>query len=426
MLTLLLAGCEGSQAGDGTPSDGPTVSVNPGPAEGGPLDAGSPADASWANGGEDVPEYSLGRLLISRGDAAELALLDLDTGEVAARLPFARRASVHTGTSGRYGYVSSPESGQLRIVDPGHWLLSHIDHFHVMRGAPKLFDAQVELGALTSFSAHDGWIALYDAQRARSVVFQERSLSAGTFMPQIASLGGAVPQGIAIVSHTQWFVGESGPSGSAQLSERSATDAAIPSTRIDGCTAPIAAGAHEGLVFVGCTEGLLHLTFDPAQKRFVASMTTLGQGERVTRIGTAHRFPGALAQVAPNTLLVTNAQTGALRRASFPSTVIQLAVRRQGTSALVLTQDGALHELSLDSVEITRTVPVLGPQPELAEARPRLVLSHAYAYVSDPQAPRIVTVRLKTLAIEAELKLDGPALDVALVGLPETYTDYRE
>jgi hypothetical protein len=379
-------------------------------------EGGGDATLDWTNGGADTPEYSLGRLLISHAAAAELTLFDLDTSTVAGRIPFAARAEVEAGASGRYGYAFRPDEGRLHVIDPGQWLLSHIDHFHVVRGEHQLMAEQVDLPMLTSLRAHDGWITSYAAGTGTAALFQERSITARSFAPAVITLGKPSTDGVALVSRAQLIA-----SDGTELSQRSVLAPDQQQARFAGCSAPRGIAAHGERVFVGCAEGLLQLSWDPMQELFVPELLAVGE-PRVLDVRTGERLAGAAVQLGARTIGLVGARGAALRRVELGSDLVALQLRRQGNVLIALTVDGVAHELDLQTVSVTRSTPVLTG----AALDTRMVLSHAYAYIADPQAPRVLVLRLRTMQLEPELTLSAPAHDLALVGVPGTYTDDRE
>ncbi|HEX5661349.1 MAG TPA: hypothetical protein VFX59_29370, partial [Polyangiales bacterium] len=359
------------------------------------------------------PEYSLGRLLISHASAPELTLYDLDTSSLAGRIPFAARAQLEAGASGRYGYAFDPAQGVLHAVDPGQWLLSHIDHFHIVRGEHQLMTEQLRMPQLSSLLVSDGWVAAYDASAGAASFFQERSITARSFAPTMIALRPAVNRGVAIVARAQLIA-----SDGTQLSQRPVIDPAVARSQFPGCSEARGAAAQGERVFVACAEGVLQLTWDSAQEVFVPQL--LVTSEPVQAVRTTARFEGALAQLGARGLWLLSGTGAPPRTVELASDIAAFELRRQGETAIVLTLDGSAHELELHDGRIVRSTPVP------VAAHTRVALSHAFAYLSDPAAPRVLVLRLRTLQLEPELAIPAPAHDLTLVGVPSSYTDERE
>jgi hypothetical protein len=383
------------------------------------VDASTDAALDWTNGGADVPEYSLGRLLISHRSASELSLFDLETAQLAARIPFEPRARVVAGGSGRYAYAFAQGQRAVRLFDPGQWLLSHIDHFHVIRGEHRFLPEQLDFSMLSSLRWHDGWVSAYGATSGMATFFQERSITAGAFAPQSVPLVPAVTGGVALISRAQLIASE-GP----ELTQRSVLAPTEVSARFTGCSEPQGIAARRDRVFIGCREGLLALRWDITQELFVPELLPV-DGDRVVDVRTADSYDGAVLQMGARSLGLLGASGAPIRKVELPAQVVAFDIRRQGATMIVLTADGTVHELDLSTATTARSTVLYPPLQELAN-EVHLVMSHAYAYVTDPRAPRVLALRLRTMQVEAELPLSDAPYDLAIVGVPATYTDDRE
>lgn len=397
----------------------------------GPLavaDAGPDAALPWDQGGADTPEYSLARLLVSHQEAAQLSLVDLDTSSVAAELPFDVGASVFTGASGRYGYAMAKTRGAVRIIDPGQWLLSHIDHFHVIKGEVGLFDEQLEVTSLASLHAHDGWVATFDAATGSAAFFQERSLTAQSFGPQTTAQATA-GDGIATISHAHLILSVRDEDDS-YLSIRSIEAPDTELQRIDGCKEPRDVASDAEHVLLRCAENLLILTFQETGSK-IFSERALPLTDPVGRtalhqLTVLERRARAVVKSGTDTLSVI-----ALEEEGSPLTVrlaaepLRIIARRQENAVVVLLADGSLSELDTETWRVTRTAAVLD-RIEADDVIPAVCLSHAYAYIADPRGYDIQAFRLRSWKTEEAIPLGSSPNDVALVGMPASYTDSKE
>ncbi|MET0341384.1 MAG: hypothetical protein ABW252_10295 [Polyangiales bacterium] len=387
-----------------------------------PTDAGTVGADDWMNGGEDTPEYSLGRLLVARGDAPELVLLDLDTASVAGRLPYVQGARVYAGPGGRYGYAVDTAGGSVRIVEPGQWLLSHIDHFHVMRDTHALRPEQLDHGG--ALAAHDGWVTVVDRGTGRASLFQERSVTAQQFRPAETALGPGATAGI--VAHAQLLAVTQTAEGS-WISQRPAVNPGEEATRTAPCERPGEVAAREGAVYFACDAGLITLTFSEASRALVAEPVRAGFDARPTRVRVTPRFDGAVADAGPRMLVIVRTGMPPLH-VPFARAVLDFAVHRAGQVVIALTADGVVHEVTLRDGATARRVEVIAPQAEPADlyGAARIALSHAYAYVADPRRRDVPALRLRSFAVEQQLPVDGAPADLTVVGMPPQYTDARE
>ncbi len=407
--------------GDSTAPRGPSESdVEPIEEDGG---------LPWNEGGEDIPEYSLARLLVSDSKAARLTIVDLDTSKVVGDIPFESGASVYTGASGRYGYASEAGNAALRIVDVGQWLLSHIDHFHVIKSDMGLFDEQLALAQISSFTAYDGWVTAFDAASGGASFFQERSLTAQTFAPK-ASPAGVPHAGVATVSHAHLVVSVKDAGGASAITVRpvSAPDRAVQS--VSGCSNPSAIANHLDQVLVRCAAGLLVLSWQDGASPFASTMVPLPDAADLSSpaLLRAHDTVGsAVVKSAPNELTLVDLANllNAPHAIPFDGDVLGAEIRRQGNAIVVMTSDGFLHELDVVKHRVKRSKKVTEPVLE-SDGTPRFTLSHAYAYVADPRQAEVVALRLRTWKVEQRIKVGGSPRDVTVVGMPPNYRDDKE
>jgi len=384
---------------------------------------------AWDEGGEDTPEYSLARLLVSDSKAAHLTVVDLDTSKVVGELPHERGAGVYAGASGRYGYAGEAGKGVLRIVDVGQWLLSHIDHFHIIKSDIGLFDEQLEVSQVSSFSAYDGWVTVFDAASGNASFFQERSLAAKTFAPK-ASPVSAPHAGVATVSHAHLVVSVKDVGGASAITVRpvSAPERVVQS--IAGCSAPSAIANHLDQVLIRCSEGVLVLRWQNAESPFSSTVVALPEVADATfpLLVKAHdRLTTAVTSNGRNSLILLDLADVAAtpHGVSLDADVVSVEIRRQGSAAVVLTSDGVLHEIDPLRHQIKRSERVAEPILDGATI-PRFTLSHAYAYVVDPRQAEVVALRLRTWEVEQRIEVGGSPHDVAVVGMPANYTDDKE
>jgi hypothetical protein len=154
-------------------------------------------------------------------------------------------------------------------------LLSHIDHFHVVRGEPLLMAEQLPLPGLTSLLASDGWVTSYAASTGAAAFFQERSITARSFAPTTVPLAPPRTSGVAIVARAQLLA-----SDGTQLSQRPIVDPAFAAAQFPGCSEARGMAAQGERVFVACAEGLLQLSWDSAQERFVSALLATSEPSR--------------------------------------------------------------------------------------------------------------------------------------------------
>jgi len=393
------------------------------------ADAGPDAALPWDQGGADTPEYSLARLLVAHDETAQLSIVDLDTSTVAAELPFDIGASVFTGASGRYGYAMAKTGGAVRIIDPGQWLLSHIDHFHVIKGEVGLFDEQLEVASLSSFHAHDGWVSTYDAATGSAAFFQERSLTAQSFDPQ-ATKQAAAGEGVATISHAHLIISARDENDDSYLSIRSIEAPDTELQRIDDCKQPREVASDTNHVLLRCAESLVILTFqETGSKVFSERAIPLPEPAgrmALSQLTVLERSAHAVVKSSAESLsIIALAEESSPWTTQLDTEPLRIAARRQGNAVIVLTADGSLSELDTETWKIVRTTPVLDPI-ETDDVVPALCLSHAYAYIADPRRSDIQVFRLRTWEVEDAIPLGASPRDVALVGMPASYTDSKE
>lgn len=388
-----------------------------------PKDAGVDGALPWDQGGEDIPEYSLGRLLVTDPDVG-ITVVDLDTERVVGMLPMPGATHVFPAGSGRYSYVEDTASSALRVVDPGQWLLSHIDHFHVAGSLMGVRAEKLVLERLSSLTSHEGWVTVVDRTAGQVQLFQERGITAMAFRP--VNVAVEPHDGIALVSHAHLIMSEPTAAGDWGIGIRDVVSLAR-AAHIAGCNAAssIAADTHD--VYIACREGVLRLHWtgnDPAKlaQNWVQPIDAT-QVPNLVRTGVG--VGGAVVRIGKRGLRLLPNEDKLPGELSFESDILDVQIRRQASAAIVLTADGAMHEVSLPAFHRGREVKVFDAISD-SDRPPRFALSHAYAYLADPRSQEITAVRLRTMQVENAFRVGGRPSDVSVAGMPSNYTDDRE
>ena len=406
LLGRLLLGCGGASNDEAT------------------ADGGADAALPWDQGGEDLPEYSLGRLLIADPEVG-VTILDLDTESVAGTLPMLGAEQVFAASSGRYSFVDDPAARALRVVDPGQWLLSHIDHFHVADSSMGVRAEQLTVQRVSSLVSHEGWVTVVDPGAGQVQLFQERGITAMAFRP--VSVAVQPHAGVALVSHAHLVMSEPTADGEWGIGVRDVLSPATRALHVPGCSEATAIAADGSDVYVACLEGVLHLRWTGNDVAGVRTNWVRAEGSatRPTLVRTAAGVGGAILRLGKRDLALLLNDDSVAGKVSFETDVLDVQVRRQANAAIVLTADGQLHEVLLPSFARDRTVRVVDAI-EASMRPPRFALSHAYAYLADARSPDIAAVRLRTMQVESKLYVGGRPSDVSVAGMPLTYTDDRE
>lgn len=404
LLWSCVSGCDGT---DDTAGAG----MNDGP------DAGLP----WEQGGEDLPEHSLGRLLIADADSPQLTVFDLDTETIAGTLPISA-STVFSGASGRYGYSHDARDALLRVLDPGQWLLSHIDHFHIVKSELRSRPEQLQVLALSSLASNEGWISAVDSEGGTVTSFQERSITAMAFTPMVQAI--EPHPGVAVVSHAHLLLSDLGAEGWG-ISVRNALSPHELKQRFERCSEPRSVAATTARVLVCCREGLLAMDWQEATGTFSAAWAASASGsERPTRVRTSDASDAVVFDMGPYRLASLTPR--GIAEVSFRASILDFQVRRQGTAVVVLTSDGRLHEVDVSEFAIARSLHLLDAYEGGASRAPHFALSHAYAYVTDTRLAEVLAVRLAAWEVESRLAVGGAPLGISLAGMPSNYTDARE
>ncbi len=389
----------------------------------GPADSSAPPDPDlpWDQDREDIPEYSLGRLLISDADSPQLTIFDLDSELVAGTLPL-NTSSALAGASGRYSYAHDARDALLHVVDPGQWLLSHIDHFHIVKSELQVRAEQLQIFALSSITSHESWIAAVDSQGGTVSIFQERSITAMNFAPTVVPIEPHV--GVAIVSHAHVLVSDLS-SGGWGISIRDALVPDEPKQHALGCSESGGIAATANRVVVACREGLLALDWQADSATFAVTVLERSFEEGRSLRVRSHEASDLFVFDRGARKLAALTQ-GGVSEVRFDADVLDFHVRRQGTAVAVLTSDGKLHEVTVSDFKLTRSLELLDAYEGDAARAPRFVLSHAYAYVADARQTEVLAVRLTSWELETRLPVGGAPLGISMGGMPSNYTDTRE
>jgi hypothetical protein len=383
-----------------------------GSADPGALDAGLDA-LPWDQGGADTPEYSLGRLLVAPRDPGELVVVDLDEASVVGSIPGSSATQVYAGSNGRYGYAWDASSKQLVVVDPGLWLLSHIDHFHVVRGEAGLRPEALELTGAPRLSVAGGWVTAHDGSVLAA--FQERSITAQSFAPRrLPARGGRFG---FVLGGTLVAADERGALATLDLLDEAAD--LMPLAGCANAQAPLVR-ADDALVF--CDQGLVRVDLAEGavsvEALRLAPPLAVPAGSEPSVL--TEREGLALGALGPALLFAADLRGATTRTRALEDPVRAQHVHPRTGRWLTLTEGGVLSELDPETLESLGELSLCAPGDCT-----QFALSQAYAYVADSKARQIRVVELDTLSEQPPIELDVEPGELVVLGLPPEYFDPR-
>jgi hypothetical protein len=370
-------------------------------------------------------ELTLGRLLVADHGASNAWLFDLDEEEPALLETFSLSspARAYAGLHGRYGYLVQREANEVRVLDSGIVFESHVDHYHVMKGAPQMLDLTLEGSAPTHFVHHEGWVASFYDGSGDVDVLQERTISAGSPSVRTAATGVA-HHGVAVVTmaHLLATVGTEGDSLPSEVGiwPIDALDAepemlAGPCPRLHG---EAAAG---DFVLFGCADGVLAVErhddhFDVSK---LDNPPGTPDGTRIGRLVAHEDLPVVFGNWGSEGFALIDPEGGTITPVSTDEPVVTFGLDMHGEHLYALTADGLLHRFEAadatpagEPMEVSGSIDLSGGH---GAARPSLAPGAGRMYVALPDAGEVLEIHGADWEVERRISLDGVPHSLAVV-----------
>ncbi|UCM86532.1 hypothetical protein [Streptomyces marincola] len=358
--TALLAGCAGG-----------------GDDEGG-TDA-APADEAVPHGYVEGAEETAGtqpRLVLAESATGRAAVLDLTTEDVVEIENAGEVTGMHQ--DGRFAYLASA-GDEVHVVDGGSWTVDHGDHVHHYR-APAHGVGSLPVGgpagvhgdaSVTALTLDDGSVHLLD----RAALDDGRLEEAGT---------AAVSAGAAAVPFEGGLLVPTAEDGTVEIREQ---DGGATTTLDERCEDPRGQALTRRGAVLGCADGALLVTHEDGTFDGVEIPYPDGTGDDARATAFTHR-PGSdvLAARAGDTGVWTLDLAERTWQLVETGPVLAASTAGDGSTLLVLTEDGVLHAHDSADGNRTASTPLLSSPPRDDAPAPVIETDTTRAYVNDPAA----------------------------------------
>lgn len=344
-------------------------------------------------------------------------VLDAGTLKPIADIPVEGFVRLNPAANGRHVLVSQADG--FTVLDMGTWTDEHGDHGHHYTAPPHLTGIRFGGSEPGHVVAHDRRVTLFsDGTGGVDVVDPEALLNGET--ATTASLTRDPHHGVAVAradGTVAVSVGDAETRTGLAILDASGREISA-SSECPGLHGEAAAA--DGALSFGCQDGLLILRGNDIRK--VASPDPYGRignqsgsAESSVVLGDYKTEPNAEIE-RPQRFTLTDTATGTLRVVPLGASYSFRSLGRGPSGeAVILGTDGALHVFDAASARRIARHPVIDPWTEPEEwqsAMPNLHVHEGVAYVSDPEARRLVAVDLESGEAVAETALAQPTIEL--------------
>ncbi|RZU31020.1 zinc metallochaperone AztD [Blastococcus saxobsidens] len=352
-----------------------------------PPTSEAPASAAPTEVGASAP-----RLALTYDGGVQI--LDATTLEVLADVPMEGFNRLNPAGDGRHFLVST--QGGFRLLDGGAWAEPHGDHDHYYTAEPQLTDVLFPAEKPGHVVAHAGRTVLFDDGTGDVTAFD----SADIADPDGEVLAFSTPEahhGVAVQLEDGSMLVSDGTEDTRSGVRILDADGEEITAR-DDCPSvhgeTVAAG--EAIV-IGCQDGAVlytggELTKIQSPDAYGRIGNQFGSEDSPIVLGDYERS----AEDRSRTVALIDTTTASLRLVDLPAPYwYQSFDRGPNGEGLVLTYDGALQVIDVDSGAVTRSIPVTGPWEESddwQDPHPQVAVVDGIAYVTEPGTRQIHAV----------------------------------
>lgn len=392
--SVLGAGCATAQDADEASSTAPTTSTPTAPTE---QASASPRLALSYDGG--------------------VLVVDASTLEQVADIPVEGFTRLNSAGNGRHVLVS--QSDGFAVLDMGTWTDAHGDHGHHYTAGPKMTDIRLGGAEPGHVVSHDGMLTLFSDGTGAVDVIDGKALLDGAVKAQ-STTAREPHHGVAVAradGSTVVSVGDEDTRSGVAILDAAGNEIAA-NDDCPGLHGEAAAAA--GVLTFGCENGILMVRGNDI--RTIASPVPYG---RIGNQSGSEMSPVVLGDYKtdrdaeterPRSFTLTDTADGTIRivpiDASYSFRSLDRGPRGE---AVILGTDGALHVFDPATAQRVSHVAVIDAWTEPDEWQspmPNLHVQDGIAYVSDPQARRLVAVDLADGSTVAETSLDEPTIEL--------------
>lgn len=375
------------------------------------------------------------RLVTMEADTGMVLVVDIESWEIMSREPSATDQvtpgeAPSTSEDGRFAFFSHYGQNRVTIVDTGTWSEGHGTHLHHYTTAPGVV-ATLDGPNPSHVVSHDEVFAVFFDGEGRIDVFDEEELRHGHLEMVESFIAGGPHHGVAVpvdgcyLSSLPADTPEELPAAIGLFCDGESAAEVADCPDIHGESA-----LNESIVFA-CADGVRSISVDQ-DGHWSATSTAYPEGvDDQDLFGAdyprAWGFTGSagsdqlIAWAGANHIYVYDEERteGRLRAIDMGAQVgiYGLAVL-PGGSAVVLTTDGSLNRIDLDTASVVESVSVVDPyEPDLTFASPHhyLVATEERVFVLDATTNQLVEINIgETMTTGRTLQFDEPVSGVAL------------
>ncbi|KQB85986.1 PQQ-binding-like beta-propeller repeat protein [Corynebacterium lowii] len=398
-LPLILAACSGTQD---SPQPGPQDATSQGPAELSEVSSLHPRLTYTHEGG--------------------ITTIDAITGDTLATTEREGFLRLNPSGDGRSLFVSAGD--EFLLYDTAAQRIDHGDHYHYYAGTPVLTSTTFPAPHAGHVVTHQGRTALFSDEEGTATLLPTDSLLSEDGPQPTEYASGAGHHGVAVP------LAEGLLSTAGTTEERhtirlidAAGDATI--TETTDCPGVHGEAVAEGeRVVFGCENG--PVVFDgsdfqkvPVDEPYQRSGNLAGSPDSPYVLGDYKIDPEAEHE-HPTAVAIIDSHDATLRTVDLGSTYwFRSLGRDEEGHGVVLTADGSLRLLDLESGEELRRIPVIEPWEEKEdwqEPGPILQVAGSTAYVSDATG-RLFLVDLRTGEVVAQHDLAHTPVEMSVTGV---------
>lgn len=393
------------------------------------------ADSATDGGHDDIHIETLGRLAVQEAGSADVRIVELDTGAVAATLTMDNPVSALAASPGRrFALAVQRIQDTVQFIDGGLRQEDHGDHLHDYREAPVTIAFRLDGTRPTHVDDHEALTAVFNdglaagGIKASVTVLSDASIAAGR--PEATLALDMQMHGAAQPLERDLLVTWRAPDNTDTLPEK------VEHYRFENGAytfverfEPTCPGLHgsastERHTVYGCTDGVLVISRDAGvfSARKIAHPADMPTG---ARIGTLVAHPDRTDLVglaSPNLMFVIDPDTDGFRQLTWNGQRrIASAFDAHGKNWLAMDETGQVHLLDpANDWAVRAALPAASGIPD-GGSQP-FIESHVHepiVYVSDPVGQRIAIIDTSNATISSQIPLNFAPGQIRWLGFGE-------
>lgn len=382
---------------------------------------------------DDHGDAPLGRLLVGDGEAGNLSVIDLETGEV-RQDHFdlgARAGRIYSTKSGRYAVAVSPDANTAHLFDGGIFLEPHGDHFDLVEGDIRKLPIDLSGDRPVHLYVGGEWATIFYDGSGDIVLVNEHELEelGSNYVPSKMNVG---PQhGAAVPLEGDLFATTiKDPEYPENPDARSPIGAEIRDLNgntlygAEGCEGLHGDAGNGHMAAFGCVGGVLVLEAHDGEYSHVFVSAPEGAPEdfRLTSVWGYYGLDHFFALGSAVGLYIVEPEEGEMEQL-IPSTEalrpIQVSMGHGGERLFVVMSDGELRMYDAHDLDLLAsnagflTTPV---EPGFW-ARPHLATADGAIFITDSVGGEVLQLDEHDLDVVNHWDVEGNPTKIAFVGI---------